>query len=88
MQFLTATPPDDSVINQQDLAVWNSYLPPAEHLKPDHEEVVRSFMSAGRQEKSLASFEAFDGTIPAGSCTPASWMPYPHVIKPELRLQG
>ncbi|WP_274423709.1 GNAT family N-acetyltransferase [Chelativorans sp. YIM 93263] len=89
MDFVEATADQDDIIVRHYMAIWESYGTPPDQLQVDAEAIVRNFLVSGREERSLASFIAFDGVVAAGSAScQLHSMPYPAVVKSERMLPG
>ena len=80
---------DDSVIVEHCRALWESYGTPPEHILPDADDRVRSFIDEGRKSRRLAAFIAEDDGKPVASSGCQIYIsPYPEVIAPQYRLYG
>lgn len=70
-------------------ALWKSYGVDEKHISPDAEEIVRQFVSAGRDSRELAAFFAVqDGQIVGSVACEVQRLPYPDVTVSSFRKFG
>ena len=89
MDIVQGTSAEDEILVRHYLAIWDSYGTPKDHLLPDAEARVHSFIDEERKHRKLGTFFALVDKKCVGSIACGLYVsPYPVVKKPEHQLDG